>query len=682
MQWILITLFWSLGSSHASTWSTDYSDALAQVNTNLSAACTTLSRLANTRKEPLAPLATTRKIQYCPYPNPITAINTLKQVHSGYPWLRPLASEVLVALARKHQDSQTLVDFTPVFFKLLSSQSEKELLLQEALSAARNLNLKVQENWLRNELYKLSPRLERNPPPTRWLKAADDFRNNQDFNQASILYEQILGKNSFDTFSRFKAINGLREIRKSQYRFFKGPLQEFISASERMANFTHTNLNAKDLNLDQQRILFEALVQNARDHWSYADVNVAKSKLIRIASMNLYKPFRAYAFWMLARIEGNLGNWIQAANNGRQATLLMIDELNSSKRWGAWFWTLWDDSFWTASFSQRKAGLRREAADLLQFCLRYTKNPNAIAKFSFWIARNLSDSGIDSTNEWIELARIDRHGYYGFMAHNQLNLPLSALPNIDTTNPKRPPEIGNKEFDLLLQLATVKEWTLAQTYLSNFIPTAKINHDEMILRAHLHDYSTIANLFFTNVQPSDRNTFTDVYASLLYPRPYLNLVQSARTLAPNIEEEYVYAIMRQESGFNPKVRSWANAYGLLQLLPRVARETQDKAGVSFKEDYELFRPEINIPIGVAHMDDLSLVAGRSFILRTSSYNATVDKTIEWKNRLFKGDVSEWIEEIPYDETRSYVRLVMRNYLMYLRVGARGDTTIPTTLLNL
>jgi soluble lytic murein transglycosylase len=233
-----------------------------------------------------------------------------------------------------------------------------------------------------------------------------------------------------------------------------------------------------------------------------------------------------------------------------------------------------------------------------------------------------------------------------------------------------------------VNLVYADELPLAQRFSQGILNPSGVGADELFLRAFVHDYATIQNLFFSRIPVADRNTFTAKYARLFYPQPYRDLVDGAVQRNPRMDKEYVYSIMRQESGFNALSHSWANAYGLLQLLPKVARDTMAKAGVTFTEDYELYRAEVNIPIGVAHMDDLIDRAGAPFIMRTSAYNATVEKTIEWRQRLYTGNVYEFIEEIPYDETRSYIRLVMRNYIMNLRLNATAPFPFPEHLLDL
>ena len=130
-----------------------------------------------------------------------------------------------------------------------------------------------------------------------------------------------------------------------------------------------------------------------------------------------------------------------------------------------------------------------------------------------------------------------------------------------------------------------------------------------------------------------------------------------------IEPGLVYAIMREESGYRPKIVSVSGARGLLQLMPetaeRVARESQLD---DFSPD-DLFEPGVNIQLGSDYLSTLL----RRFDGRTSaaigSYNAGPQAVARWVN---DGPVEDdiWVEEIPYDQTRGYVKRVLRSLHAY------------------
>jgi len=667
-------------------WGRDYIQAHARLSSQPVQGCAEMQNLATAAGVPVAALALVRWLEHC-VADAGQAISALDQLHNdpAYTWLSPLLSELIVTMALDSQNLSALVKYSFARSKQLGSQREKEALLKAAIEAARALGLSAKIAEFEAELFRVAPRLKPHPTVNEWLKAADDARMNEEWDRALYLYEQIIAANR-NPMEHFRALDGIRQAHKAKFRFYQGPLAAFMDSSKRTADFAEENvLRPGNLTFDERRILFEAWMQYSRDEWSYGDVAIAHREINKMLVLpDLDSPFRAYAYWTLSRIFANTGDWVASADAGEQAARLLERDLPNSASWSKWHWTLWDDALWAAALANRKNQDWTAASTLMDLALRFTQNPNSELKFNFWLAQSLKDQGITTAAETYlrKLMILDPHGFYGFLAHRELNQPLSPLPDLDLENISRPASISEQNFDVLTSLVYAGEMTLAQKYSQLLIPPQSVAIDELFLRAFVHDYSTILNLFFTRIPVADRNDFTSKYARLFYPEPFKNLVTAAVHRNPRIEKEYVYSIMRQESGFNPLSHSWANAYGLLQLLPQVARESQAKAGVTFQEDYELYLPEINIPLAVAHMDDLIDRAGESFILRTSSYNATVKKTMEWRQRLYSGSVYEFMEEIPFDETRSYVRLVMRNYIMNLRLNSNVPLQFPEELLNL
>jgi soluble lytic murein transglycosylase len=570
--------------------------------------------------------------------------------------------------------------------KQLGSQAEREVLLQKAIAAARTLGSTAKAKEFEASLYAISPRLRPNPPENLWLSVAEDFRANEEWTAAQTFYDKMLSSNRTNAMDHYRALDGIREIHKAKFRFYSEPVGLFLQASKITADYCEGQVRTSaGLSFNDRRVLFEAWIQYARDEWSYGDVNIAKREITRLLNFNWVDPvFKSFALWTEARIHANNGDWNESAQSGAAGARILNNDLGNSKNWTKWHWNLWDEVLWSTSMANRKIQQWSTASQWLELAMKHTRNPSAQLKFQFWLGQSLKDQNLTSqaSTAFRQLMGDDPHGFYGFLAHRELGESLSALPDLDLQNIAKPPSVSTSDFNLMIGLVQADELLLAQKLSQRVLPANSVEPVDLFMRAFVHDYATIQNLFFSRIAAANRNAFISKYARLFYPMPYHDLVEAAVQKNPRVEKEYVYSIMRQESAFNPYSHSWANAYGLLQLLPKVARETMAKAGVTFNEDFELYRPEINIPIGTAHMDDLIDRAGPTFILRTSSYNATVEKTLEWRQRLYQGNVYEFLEEVPYEETRSYIRLVMRNYLMNRRLNAKQPFAFPADLLNL
>lgn len=671
----------------AQAWTSEYVQAMMANPGNPD--CARLDRLAQDPTAPLTPLARLRGLQYCSGNAVPTAVRDLETLYDdpALRWLRPLAIEALVQLALSSGLQSTLADFALARSLDLNSQREKEQLLTAGIAAARALGRTVRASELEAELYRISPRKISAPTKSLWLKAADDFRTNEQWPDALALYDRIKNATGFTILEQLKARDGIRQVHKQKFRFNGAPLATFLASSRQVAQFAEVQLASGSANLtfDQQRALFEAWMQYPRDVWSYGDVTVAKAEVRRVLALAWPAPvFKASAYWLQARIFANYSEWTNSANAGNEATRILAGLGANSGSWTDWQWTLWDDAHWTAALAQRKLRAWSRSAELLEQGLSRTRNPNSEYKFLFWAAHGRQDAGdaAAANQEWTELAHKDPHGFYGAAAHFKLGLRLAPIPDSDLTAITRPATVTPADFSLIIWLMESEELALAQRHARQILPANGTDLDELRLRAYVHDYSTIQSIYFSRVPAADRDDFMRQHARLFYPEPFRAHVDAAVARQPRIEREYVYSVMRQESAFNALARSWAGAYGLLQMLPYVARAAQRKAGVTFTHDYELFRPSLNIPLGVAHMDQIVDDAGTGFIFRTISYNSTLAKARDWKRRFYHGNIFEFLEEIPFDETRSYVRLVMRNYLMNRRLTATQPFDFPLALLEI
>ena len=147
----------------------------------------------------------------------------------------------------------------------------------------------------------------------------------------------------------------------------------------------------------------------------------------------------------------------------------------------------------------------------------------------------------------------------------------------------------------------------------------------------------------------------------------------------------VYAIARQESSFDPRAQSSAGAKGLMQMLPSTARRTAQRAGAAFDEKRLLSEPEFNAQLGAAHLGELMEEQPGSLILTFAAYNAGGRRVKEWiaaygDPRDPNVDPIDWVERIPFTETRNYVQRVAENLEIYrLRLGESTTLDIESTL---
>ena len=139
-------------------------------------------------------------------------------------------------------------------------------------------------------------------------------------------------------------------------------------------------------------------------------------------------------------------------------------------------------------------------------------------------------------------------------------------------------------------------------------------------------------------------------------------------IAGTVEKAMAYAVARQESAFSPDAQSGAGARGLMQLMPDTARRTAKRLGVEFDLG-RLLDPEYNAKLGVAHLGELSEDWKGSHLLMFASYNAGGGNVAKWIKaygdpRSPNVDPIDWVERIPFSETRNYVQRVIEGMLIY------------------
>lgn len=171
-----------------------------------------------------------------------------------------------------------------------------------------------------------------------------------------------------------------------------------------------------------------------------------------------------------------------------------------------------------------------------------------------------------------------------------------------------------------------------------------------------------------------------------------------RQIGPPVERALVYGLSRQESEFDPKAGSRVGAQGLMQLMPGTAKLVAKQYGLSYAPAKLTGDPAYNVKLGAAHLGDLIEEFGGSYVLTLAAYNAGPRRSREWVEahgdpRSGHVDPIDWVEMIPFTETRNYVQKVMQNVHVYrsriapksmhamtadLRRGAPGAITLANS----
>ncbi len=282
----------------------------------------------------------------------------------------------------------------------------------------------------------------------------------------------------------------------------------------------------------------------------------------------------------------------------------------------------------------------------------------------YWKARALQALSRDSTEPAAMLAQghemlesiAGQYHFYGTLAAEELGRPLS-LPPPPAPLSAAEREAAAREPGLVRALLLIslglrsegnREWNFA---------LRGMNDRALLAAANL---GCERELWDRCINTSDR-TRSEIDMSQRFPMPFRNEML-ARAREVGIDPGYVYGLIRQESRFITDARSGVGASGLMQVMPATARWTARKIGLSFTPDMITDR-DVNIRIGTSYLklvlDDL----GGSQPMAAAAYNAGPGRPRKWREgpRL---EPAIWIENVPFGETRDYVKKVMSNATFY------------------
>jgi soluble lytic murein transglycosylase len=154
-----------------------------------------------------------------------------------------------------------------------------------------------------------------------------------------------------------------------------------------------------------------------------------------------------------------------------------------------------------------------------------------------------------------------------------------------------------------------------------------------------------------------------VYWQLLFPRPYWpDLVSNSEK--NSLDPFLVASLIRQESEFNAGAVSRANAYGLMQLLPSVGKSLARKQGIKRFSTAQLLNPSTNLQLGTLNLRQVLDRFGGQQEYALAAYNAGDVPIRGWISAGEYKDIAEFVESIPYTETREYVQAIIRNRQIY------------------
>jgi len=299
---------------------------------------------------------------------------------------------------------------------------------------------------------------------------------------------------------------------------------------------------------------------------------------------------------------------------------------------------------------------------------------NSHPSILYWLAQTEAELGnhLDKTKLLQQLIQDYPFNFYAMVGRMELLMDPLSFSSTDTTLPFEPRKPAMGELDKLKisraeKLISIGFLARGVQELSG-IDKENIEDPEFLfyLAELIGRGRGIQQSIVFSWRISKENNHTSLprtLVELLFPQPFLDGAKR-ESVRHHLDPHMVLALMRQESAFNPRITSTANAIGLMQLLPSTAVEIARSIDVDSPTHEDLKQPPINIRLGVKYLDQLMKNFGDNIIYALAAYNAGPQKVKSWTARGSDLKPLEFIESIPFIETRNYVKSVLRNYVIY------------------
>lgn len=332
-----------------------------------------------------------------------------------------------------------------------------------------------------------------------------------------------------------------------------------------------------------------------------------------------------------------------------------------------------DAAAWRLGWSAFRSGDDAEALAQFDRLLAHRKLDEIDElRVRYWRARSLERLGEPGSQAELAALALDYpFSYYGWRAGERIKGRGEALAKPRGLDPLTPGPRGLpiqpiERARILLTAGLVEE---AREELASIQSRARGLADRMELAELLietGDYhgaqKVIVTPYTTLLARGPRRGHEELWWHA-WPSAFATHVDAATSDAGSVPPELVWAIMREESGYRPEVVSPVGARGLLQIMVPTGERLASVRGLETFQPDDLFRPETNILLGSQYLTELSKRFRGQASSSIASYNAGPDAVSTWSREPGVGD-DEWVESIPYSQTRSYVKRVLRSLQAY------------------
>ena len=323
-----------------------------------------------------------------------------------------------------------------------------------------------------------------------------------------------------------------------------------------------------------------------------------------------------------------------------------------------------EDALWGIGWTYFMAGEYNKATGIFSRLNSSFGN----SKYLYWKARSLEKSGEDSGKIYTAIIEKDSD-IYSFMSY----LRIGESPDRSKTKKHIKPVADTPVISRKInRIEALSDLDFSKEAISELIYTSKHTEsmeDILYLCSKLEEFGEYGHL----VRLALKVRYREDMSRFLYPYAYretIDYLSKKYALDPLL----ALSIIREESRFDPYARSVAGALGLMQLMPYTAYRLDNKLRLGIDNSKDILKVKNNLHVGIYYLSHLIKEFG-SYARAIAAYNAGEETVRKWLEKGNYKSPDEFIEDIPYSETRNYVKRVLSTFLAYKRISATGEDLI-------
>ena len=342
-------------------------------------------------------------------------------------------------------------------------------------------------------------------------------------------------------------------------------------------------------------------------------------------------------------------------------------------------------SHWRAGWLNYRLANYTDAEKMFDEQIRAFPGTPETASALYWRGRLYESQDHDPARaaaNYRTIVRVYQHFFYAQMARQRLtalgSTDAASVPDLDDIKSPDLPPLADSFPEDSPHLAKAK--LLANAGLNDYIPreiAADPDSGSWSALAEAQIYASFGETYramralkraLPGAASASIQSIPLPYWHILFPEPYWTTIK-AESAKNGLDPYLVASLIRQESEFNPSVISYANAWGLMQLLPTTGRMLARQEGMTHFETYQLLDPETNIRLGTRYLKQMLDHFGGVPEYALAAYNAGDYRVEDWQAAGPYSGIDEFVESIPFTQTREYVQAILRNIEIYREIDA-------------